>query len=197
MMTYVLYHEMMHEWIGQQIIVKNAELNYWFSEGFTDYYSSKMRLKSGNLTFEEWLKWLSDKTNEYDINPHKNEPNYVLQTRWVEDAFFDKIPYLRGTLYAFYLDNFVQLKTKGKFSLDDVLFEIHSKVKSKDELFTDEIFLDALNKFIPNEDCVYEFQKHIQSAIQIDFSNVQLIEGIKFENGHFNSVRNLSNKFVK
>jgi predicted metalloprotease with PDZ domain len=52
----MLNHEMMHEWTGGKIQNKAGELNYWFSEGFADYYAFKNRLRSKELSFDQWLQ---------------------------------------------------------------------------------------------------------------------------------------------
>lgn len=44
-------HEHLHTWIGGKIHNNDPEeLNYWWSEGFTDYYSMVLSLRSGGIT---------------------------------------------------------------------------------------------------------------------------------------------------
>lgn len=42
----LLAHEHLHNWIGKKIR-NTSDLNYWWSEGFTDYYSRVLALRSG------------------------------------------------------------------------------------------------------------------------------------------------------
>ena len=55
---YYMYfaHEHFHTWVGGKIRNdKQEELNYWWSEGFTDYYSRVLALRSGGLSIEKFI----------------------------------------------------------------------------------------------------------------------------------------------
>ena len=40
-LVYLFNHELQHNWTGHTIVNQNEEEQYWFSEGFTDYYTLK------------------------------------------------------------------------------------------------------------------------------------------------------------
>src|SRR5690606_31285116 len=98
------------------------------SEGFTDYYTYKNRLRSGNLTFDDWLKQFNeDIFRAHWENPMRNEPNYRIKDDFWKSRNIEKIPYRRGALFAFWLDNQIQLKSNGTRSLDDLMRDLLAK----------------------------------------------------------------------
>lgn len=180
-MEYILNHEMMHDWIGGKIQIKSAELNYWFSEGFTDYYTYKNRLRSGNISFDEWLgQFNEDVFAAHWNNPKRNEPNYRVKDDFWKSRDIEKIPYRRGALFAFWLDNQIQLKSNGKLSLDDLMRELLAKCQDEHLSVSDDLFIDIANNYL-NENISYFFQKHILVGEDIDWTSVPLIKGFAVE----------------
>ncbi|MEM6806882.1 MAG: hypothetical protein AAF696_36110, partial [Bacteroidota bacterium] len=47
---YLFFHELLHHWIGHKIQNRDEELQYWFSEGFTDYYTYKLMYRNGVIS---------------------------------------------------------------------------------------------------------------------------------------------------
>lgn len=178
---YLLHHELMHEWIGNKIQNKNEELNYWFSEGFTDYYTYKNRLKIKNITLDEWLTLFnSEVIRSHWKNPQRNIPNYKIKEEFWKSRDIEKIPYRRGAIFAFWLDNQIMLKTKSKKSLDDLMRELLKICTEKKVKFTDELFLDLAQKYL-DKDITYFFQKHIISGENIDLTHEKWIDGFSFK----------------
>ena len=73
---YVYVHELMHRWIGIKIENAAEEKQYWFSEGFTEYFTYKTMLKYGLISVDEWLEGM----NKEFMFPHytstkRNIPN--------------------------------------------------------------------------------------------------------------------------
>ena len=178
---YLLYHEMMHDWIGGKIKNKYETLNYWFSEGFTDYYTYKNRLRSGDLLFNEWLESFNNEVIKAHFkNPNKNISNYILKDSFWLSRKIEKVPYRRGALFAFWIDNQIMLKSNYTKSLDDLMRDILHECTIKNQKFTDELFLTAVEKYL-EKDISYFFQKHILTGVDIDFKNEQWIEGFRFD----------------
>lgn len=178
---HLVHHELMHNWIGQKIKNKYEYANYWFSEGFTDYYAYKNRLKIKDLTINEWQALF----NEFVIKPHwknpkKNIPNYAIKDGFWSDRDVEKVPYRRGAIFAFWLDNQILLNSDYKYSLDNLMNDILSKCKEEQVLFTDELLLDLASKYLDTE-LIYFFQKHIINGEDIDLENEKWIEGFSFE----------------
>ncbi len=181
---YVFNHEMMHDWIGGKIKMKNEELNYWFSEGFTDYYTFKNRLQSGDLTLKDWLRDFNKEVLQLHWkNPKKNEPNYVIKDDFWKSRNVEKIPYRRGAIFAFWLDNQILKKSNYKKSLDDVMREILKICVEQNKLFSDDFFLEIVQKYLEKDikELTYFFQKHIINGVDFDLKNEDLIPEFQIE----------------
>lgn len=182
--NYIFNHELMHNWIGGKIGMKHEELNYWFSEGFTDYYTYKNRLRSGDLSLEDWQDDFNKNVLEaHWKNPERNEPNYRIKDDFWKSRDVEKIPYRRGAIFALWLDNQILLKSNYTLSLDDLMKELLGICVRENKRFTDELFLELAQKYL-REDISYFFQKHIINGVAIDLRAVDLIPGFSFETGN-------------
>lgn len=181
-LNYMFNHEMMHDWIGLTIVNKHEELNYWFSEGFTDYYTYKNRLRSADITLEEWRKSFNrDLIQAHYANPERNKPNYVIVDDFWKSRDVEKIPYRRGALFAFWLDNKIMKTSDYTKSLDDLMRVLLVKCTLEERMLTDEFFLEEARKFLNDEDISYEFQKYILNGDDIPFTNDDLIDCFEVE----------------
>lgn len=184
-LSYVFNHEMMHQWIGLTIRNAHEELNYWFSEGFTDYYTYKNRLRSQELTLEEWCKTFNeDVIQAHYNNPKKNEPNYLILEDFWRSREVEKIPYRRGAIFAFWLDNKIIKMSNNTKSLDDLMRVLLEKSKKEDKKLTDEFFLEEAMNFTHGEDISYEFQKYIIIGEDLVLTNDDLIDCFRVEMVH-------------
>lgn len=180
-MKYIFNHEMMHDWIGLKISMQNEELNYWFSEGFTDYYAYKNRLRSGEITVKEWLEeFNSDVLLAHWENPERNKPNYVVKDSFWMSRDIEKIPYRRGAIFAFWLDNQILLHSNYTKSLDDLMREILTICVKEKRRFTDALLLDLANKYL-NRSIDYFFQKHILDGVDFELNQNEFIPGFTIE----------------
>lgn len=176
-LNYMFNHEMMHEWIGLGIVNAHEELNYWFSEGFTDYYTYKNRLRSNDITIEEWKEsFNTDVIGAHYANPMRNKPNYSIVDDFWNNRDVEKIPYRRGAIFAFWLDNKIMKTSNNQKSLDDLMRVILAKCKAEERMLSDEFFLEEARKFLKDEDISYAFQKYIIVGEDIEFTNDDLID---------------------
>lgn len=180
-MKYIFNHEMMHTWIGVKIAMRNEELNYWFSEGFTDYYAYKNRLRNNDITFDQWaMEFNTDVIKAHWTNPEKNVPNYVVKDNFWTNRNVEKIPYRRGAIFAFWLDNQILKKSNYTQSLDDLMRDLLKLCVSENRKFTDELFLELAQQYL-NKDISYFFQKHLINGIDFDLKNEDVIEAFTIE----------------
>lgn len=178
-MKYIFNHEMMHDWIGGKILMKNEELNYWFSEGFTDYYAYKNRLRNKDISFKEWLNnFNTEVIKAHWQNPERNLPNYRIKENFWKDYNFQKVPYHRGAIFAFWLDNQILKKSNYTKSLDDVMREILRVCTTENKKFSDELFLNIAQKYL-DKDITSFFQKHIINGVDFEFKQEDFIEEFK------------------
>jgi predicted metalloprotease with PDZ domain len=178
--NYIFNHELMHSWIGGKIGMKHEELNYWFSEGFTDYYTYKNRLRSKDLDFKTWLEdFNSEVLQAHWKNPERNRPNYAIKDDFWKSRNVEKIPYRRGAIFAFWLDNQILLKSNYSKSLDDLMKDLLLICETEHKKFTDELFLDLVQRYL-QMDISYFFQKHVIDGVDFKFETSDLIEGFSF-----------------
>ena len=183
-MRWLYNHELLHKWIGRTILNQNEVEQYWFSEGFTDYYSYKLQLKNDHLQIAKYI----DILNKEVIIPHyqdpvKNVPNSQLtfQEYWSNYGKYQKLPYRRGLLYAFLIDNQIKIASNYTKSLDNLMQELLAlALKDKNFRLNQSVFLDRLTKYLNPSTIEIEFEKYINKGELIDFKN-QLPDGLLIE----------------
>lgn len=179
-LNWLLSHEMFHHWVGNTIQNQNEEKEYWFSEGFTDYYSYKLMLRTGMLTPTDFI----NKVNKEIIKPHYSSPNKsatneeITKERFWSDYEWEKLPYRRGWLYAFYLD--AQIKNINiKYSLDDVMRDILKITQDFALPLNQDVFLQALEPYV-NGDFRPEFNFYIETGQPINLQDIKVM-GLYFD----------------
>jgi predicted metalloprotease with PDZ domain len=177
--AYLFFHEMMHHWIGNTIRTADEEKQYWFSEGFTDYYQSKLRLRSGVLSTKQFIDEINnDLLKPYYESPVRNAPNdSMTYANFWNDRFYEKLPYQRGFLFAFLLDN--QIKHKGDKSLDDGMFRLLEVSRRRPDLrMNNERLVEHLTE-ATDLNIQPLFDQYIQQGQTIECNSSQLPPGLK------------------
>lgn len=121
---HVLAHEMFHNWCGRWTpLAEPEQLCYWFSEGFTEFFTRRMLLRAGLATRAEYAASLERSLHEYHHNPRRNCSNAEIREGFWKERELGEMPYRRGDLVAARLDYAIRAKSGGKQSLDDFLRE--------------------------------------------------------------------------
>jgi predicted metalloprotease with PDZ domain len=182
MIRYVYVHELMHRWIGGKIENANEEKQYWFSEGFTEYFTLKNSLRYGLIDVPEFLKSFNDDfLFEHHISPMKAMPNDSMNYRnfWSGNKDWEKLPYRRGCLYAFYLDNQLREKTNGEVNLDLLMREILVEVNTNPLQKLDHpFFMKFVRKYLGKRG-KKDFNRYIVKGAPIDFEKTILPQGLE------------------
>ena len=169
-MAYLFNHELLHNWIGHTIEKANEEEQYWFSEGFTDYYTYKNIASNAILGLDK--KIFIDKINEIAANLHasivREAPNSAINYKnfW-SDRGYEKLPYRRGALFAFYLDNKIHKDSKGEKNLDDLMLQFLKDAREKGQKIDHPYFLETVNLFL-KDDLTSFFDTHIENGKLLD-----------------------------
>ena len=118
----MLAHESFHTWnpLKMGAMQEPAESEYWFSEGFTVYYSDVTLLRSGLLSLPEYVEILNKRIREYESSPVKNLSNKEVVARYREYSV-NQLPDVRGPILALWLDAQIRWQSKNKSSLDTVM----------------------------------------------------------------------------
>lgn len=173
----LIAHEHLHNWTGGKInIDEQEELNYWWSEGFTEYYTRELALRSGGITLDEFVTECNQFLKSYYLSPVTNEPNIRIKKDFWNNYDVEKLPYYRGFVFAVLLNDLIK-KHNANNSLDNVMLDLF-KV-SKDKNFSVELFKGILQKYIP-KGVDTEISQYIEQGISIDLAKVDLpIEKVK------------------
>ncbi len=147
--AYILIaHEHLHNWIGVKIAnnEKDEELSYWWSEGFTDYYTRVLALRSDGISLEEFIDECNQFLRNYYFSPVLNEPNDRIKRDFWNDKHIEKLPYYRGFVFALYLDNKIKANNPNN-SLDKVMLDLFKA--SKHQIFSAQHFKNIIKAYIP------------------------------------------------
>ncbi|HVV34853.1 MAG TPA: hypothetical protein VHC73_16615 [Vitreimonas sp.] len=99
-----LAHEAIHTWIPAEVGGMPdgaAEIpDYWFSEGFTDFYTGRLMVRGHLWTPAAFAADLNQMLSEYASSPVRTEPNSRVVADFWNDEEVSKLPYQRGRLLA-------------------------------------------------------------------------------------------------
>lgn len=143
--AWLLAHEHFHEWNGHVIqLAQPEQLAYWFSEGFTDFYTRRLLARGGLFTPEQEQASWNQRLAAYRANPERLAPaTRVLEAFWtVREA--GELPYQRGDLMALYADHAIRTRSQGARSLDDVMRALVARSKGGGGPLTSDELLRAL-----------------------------------------------------
>lgn len=180
-LAYLFNHELMHNWIGGGIKNADEEAQYWFSEGFTEYYTAK-NIASYGIGGRDW-DFFIDNLNEtirlHEASSVKEAPNSAINyDNFWENPEYGKLPYRRGMLFACYLDLKLQAVSEGKHNLDDVMRDLLRASREEGQKLTHAHFLKTANTYLP-EDLTPFFNKHIVEGQALPLK--ELFEQLGFE----------------
>ncbi|MBL4604911.1 MAG: hypothetical protein JKY02_04405 [Flavobacteriaceae bacterium] len=181
-LVYLFNHELQHNWIGLLIKNDNEEEQYWFSEGFTDYYTIKNIAKNKiyNLDESYFINEFNQMIKVLYTSPVKEAPNKDINyDNFWTSRDYEKLPYRRGALFAFYLDNKIKQDSNGAKSLDDLMLELKEDALKNQQRITHSYFISKANKYL-NEDLKPFFDLHIESGKLYDLESIFKEFGYQF-----------------
>lgn len=129
--TWLLGHEYAHNWIPGKLgkMPDPEQALYWFSEGFTEFYTYRLLHRGGLLTDAEFVTAYNDIIREYYMSPVRSEPNDRIVAEFWTNNDVRRLPYLRGLMFATNLDAEIKRASGGKRSIDDVIRELYAASK--------------------------------------------------------------------
>lgn len=123
-LTRTLGHEMMHSWIDDEIggrVEDEEGLEYWLSEGFTDFYALRTLLGAGVISLEDFAREMNEALLRHAASPVRAAPNARIKTDFWKDRNVERLPYDRGHFFAAALDYDLRKASGGRLDLDDVM----------------------------------------------------------------------------
>ena len=135
----------MHSWVPIALgnIPDDEATDFWFSEGFADYLASKVLLRSGLWTLEQWTADKNETLLRYGTSSAKTIPAAEVSARFWTDQAVQQVSYDRGHLLAAMLDGEIAGRSEGKQALEDVLRAQRKAAKGSSALARD-LFRSAL-----------------------------------------------------
>src|SRR5690606_5084561 len=134
---------------------------------FNDYATLINLANSGIYGQAEFLNYLNEET----LKPHYRSEvkaahnDSIAEYYWTDYANYGKLPYRRGLIYAFYLDNQIRLGSNGKFTLRHMLLDLYAKRKAKKEdgILTVEDFIDAGSAYVDKKELERQVARHMMA----------------------------------
>lgn len=184
-MKHLLAHELLHTWIGQKISITDTPdqpeaLLYWFSEGFTDYYTRELLLRAGLITLDEYIADYNKKIYEYYVSPARNAPNARVPDDFWQDRFVGKLPYQRGDLLAHRWNTKITAAQEGRFSLDDLMRYVLGLTKTSGFVVSDTAFNRVIQPYVTQE-ILGDLRKYIKKGETIPLDAEALGPKVRLE----------------
>lgn len=127
--SHVIVHEQQHVWLPERVgglSGGRAEaLDFWFSEGFTDFYTLRILLRAGLATPEAHLEALN-RALRIQADAPRGLGNAEIARAFFSDRRIAGLPYQRGLLLALTLDQRLRDATGGARDLDDAIQAMRS-----------------------------------------------------------------------
>jgi predicted metalloprotease with PDZ domain len=135
----MIAHEHFHSWNGE-IISPEAfeELTYWFTEGFTNFYTARLRYRGGLISLDDYAQELDEAIRSYLRSPAREAPNARTVAFW-NDPAMRKLPYDRGHVIALVADREIRRASGGKVSLDNVMRVLVDAGRKGSRITTDRV----------------------------------------------------------
>ncbi len=147
-LRFLLTHELFHTWNGRKIQREEPEeLIYWFSEGFTNYYTRLILLRNGLITMQEFISSYNQSLMEYFCSTAINATNEEILSQMHKDRFIDRMPYLRGDILAFRWNTLI--KQASGHSLDDLMFDLFQEAQTSGMLVSMDNLAMLMKRQVP------------------------------------------------
>ena len=180
-----LAHEYMHTWIPNLVgglPATDEAREYWFSEGFTDFYASRVLLGAGIWSLEDFAARYNEVLTRYHGSPARNlTADQVMAGFWSNQAA-QQSPYDRGRLLAASWDRAVRTASGGARSLDHVLHSQRDAVRAGAKGTGATLFPGQLSAAVPGIAVREDLDRHVVRG-----------ETVRLQPGAFGACLTLSN----
>lgn len=133
----ILGHEMTHTWTAIEPLGK------WWSEGNAVYYQELLPWRAGRITTEQYLAGINRTAMRYYANTKKHTPEAEVLDQFWDDTRVRLMPYDRGALYFAVLNGKIVRASRGKRSVDDLIYTMMVRFRGGEEM-TEAKWLDLL-----------------------------------------------------
>ena len=128
--NHVIVHEQQHAWLPERVgglsRGPGEVMDFWFSEGFTDFYALRTELRLGLSTPEQHLGELNRVLARHASTPTRGVGGAVLARAFFSDRQAAGAPYERGLLLALLWDARLADASGGARNLDDAILAMRA-----------------------------------------------------------------------
>jgi predicted metalloprotease with PDZ domain len=160
----LIAHETFHNWLGDKISLSQPEeLLYWFKEGFCNYYTRLLLLRTGLITINEYAEDYNKILDQYFTSSVRYEKNGRILTEFRNSYEYFQLPFLRGDILAHNINSVIMKNTGWKKSLDDLMRELMRHTENE-SLVVSSGSLITLIRFYAGESALAEIMPVINSG---------------------------------
>lgn len=138
----LLAHEHFHHWNGGVVQLRDPEGHgYWFSEGFTDFFTRRLLVRSGLWSVAEWINAWNECFAAFAANPLREAPAARIAAEFWSSPAASQLPYQRGAIVAALLDRELRAQdgSDGAATLDDFVRDVVARARAGEPLDTAEL----------------------------------------------------------
>ena len=170
---FTIAHEVGHHWIGTALSTDTK--NQWFGEGFNDYQTYYNLSHCGLMSVDWFERRFNEEMRTYYTSPISTLPNEEVWKNYWTMGDYNRLPYRRGCIFAFFLDNQIRLATDGKDDFMSLMRTLKQIAETKENGAIDvEDFIHATANYLPENDVRQYVEDYIMQGQLIDFSAVPL-----------------------
>lgn len=159
----------------------------WFSEGVTDYYTPRGKLRAGLIDQEQYLQEVANVAGSAQM---VEAAKYISVEEasinvWIGGITGDRMPfrvdyYSRGSLIGLLLDLSIRHDTKSAHSLDDVLRVLYENYYKKNRGFTTSDLVTEINR-LTGRDYQPFFDRHVGGTEPLPLDETLGYAGLRLE----------------
>lgn len=174
---FTLSHEIGHHWLGHGLSMEIK--NQWFDEGFNDYITFYNLAVTQLITTDKFQEEMNNVFRLHYSSAVKNTPNDSVFLNYWKMGDYNKLPYRRGSIFAFWLDQQIRKTSGNKKNIRSLLLALLQlrKKHQGDYVVTMDDFINTSSKFVQKELIKDAINKYIISGVPIQFTNDMLLPG--------------------
>jgi predicted metalloprotease with PDZ domain len=176
--VFTISHEIGHHWLGH--ILSMDTKHQWFDEGFNDYTTGYNLVVTHLYTSHKFLDEMNTVFQKHYSSAIKNCPNDSVFLNYWKMGDYNKLPYRRGSIFAFYLDQQIRNASHNKKTIHALLLALLQVRKNNGEgyIISTDDFIKAASLFLAKDSVKTAIEKYILAGNPIQFTKDMLVPGL-------------------